>query len=75
MSNKEEGMAMDNRWTIRRVSGKARKQVEELHMMTGIPYGRLVSEAIGVWYNQFHTRKTARCPDDHFFWRTQPSES
>jgi hypothetical protein len=66
---------MDNRWTIRRVSEKAREQVEELHMMTGIPYGRLVSEAIGVWYNQFYTRKTVHCPDDHLFWRTRPSES
>ena len=75
MSNREEVVGMDNRWTIRRVSVKARKQVEELHMMTGIPYGRLVSEAIGVWYNQFHTRKPARGPDDHFFWRTQPSEA
>ena len=75
MSNNEEGMAMDNRWTIRRVSGEARKQVEELHMLTGIPYGRLVSEAIGVWYTQFRTGKPARCPEDHFFWRAQRSES
>jgi len=67
---------MDNsRWTVRRVSGEARTQVEELHMLTGIPYGRLVSEAIGVWYTQFRTSKRAHCPDDHFFWRTQPSES
>jgi hypothetical protein len=58
MSNNEEDMTMDNRWTIRRVSGEARKQIEELHMLTGIPYGRLVSEAITVWYNQFQTRKT-----------------
>jgi hypothetical protein len=72
MSNKEEGMTMDNRWTIRRVSGEARKQVEELHMMTGIPYGRLVSEAITVWYNQFQTSKPARCLHDHFFWHTPP---
>jgi hypothetical protein len=56
MSNKED-MAMDDRWTIRRVSGEARKQVEELHMLTGIPYGRLVSEAITIWYNQFQTSK------------------
>jgi hypothetical protein len=68
-------MAMDNRWTIRRVSGEARKQIEELHMLTGIPYGRLVSEAIAVWYNQCQTSKPARRSHDHFFWRTQPSES
>jgi hypothetical protein len=71
MSNNREEMTMDNRWTIRRVSTKARKQVEELHMVTGIPYGRLVSEAIGVWYNQFQRSETARCLDDHFFWRSQ----
>jgi len=72
MSNKEKGVVMDNRWgTIRRVSGEARKQVEELHMLTGIPYGRLVSEAITVWYNQFQTNKPARGLHDHFFWRAQ----
>ena len=43
---------MENKWTIRRVTGEARKQVEELHLLTGIPYGRLVSQAIGVWYDQ-----------------------
>lgn len=61
---------MDNRWTIRRVSGKTRKQVEELHMLTGIPYGRLVSKAIGVWYNQFRKTKTALFLDDSSYWRT-----
>jgi hypothetical protein len=74
MSNNEEGMAMGNRWTIRRVSGEARKQVEELHMLTGIPYGRLVSEAITAWYNQFRPSERAYCPEDHFFWRIQASE-
>lgn len=43
---------MDNRWTIRRVSEDAREQIEEVHSLTGIPYGRLVSEAIRVWYHQ-----------------------
>ena len=71
MSNNEEDMTMDNKWTIRKVSGKARKQIEELHMLTGVPYGRLVSQAIGVWYNDFQTRTD--CPEDHFFWRT-PAE-
>jgi hypothetical protein len=56
---------MDNRWTIRRVSGEARQKVEELHMVTGIPYGRLVSEAIRVWYAQLQKTKTWRLPDDH----------
>ena len=58
---------MDNRWTIRRVSGEARQQVEELHMLTGIPYGRLVSEAIRVWYAQLQKNKTWRFPEDHAF--------
>ena len=58
---------MDNRWTIRRVSGEARQQVEELHMLTGIPYGRLVSEAIRVWYAQLQKNKTWRLPEDHAF--------
>jgi hypothetical protein len=72
MSNNEEGMTMDNKWTIRRVSGEARKQIEELHVLTGIPYGRLVSEAIAVWYNDFQTRKTPHCPENRFFWHTPP---
>jgi len=42
---------MDNRWTIRKVSEDAREQIEEVHGLTGIPYGRLVSEAIRVWYD------------------------
>ena len=62
---------MENKWTIRRVTGEARKQVEELHLLTGIPYGRLVSQAIGVWYDQFQRSKMVRYRDDHFFWRTQ----
>lgn len=59
---------MDNRWTIRRVSVKARQQIEELHMLTGIPYGRLVSEAIGVWYNQMQPGDTGRLLNDHLMW-------
>jgi hypothetical protein len=62
---------MENKWTIRRVTGEARKQVEELHLLTGIPYGRLVSQAIGVWYDQFQRSKMVRSRDDHFLWRTQ----
>jgi hypothetical protein len=68
---------MDNRWTIRRVSGEARKQIEELHMLTGIPYGRLISEAIGRLGSGTLSSDQAerRCLEDHFFWRAQPSES
>ena len=58
---------MDNRWTIRSVSGEARQRVEELHMLTGIPYGRLVSEAIRVWYTHLQKNKTWRLPNDHSF--------
>jgi hypothetical protein len=54
---------MDNRWTIRRVSGKARRRVEEVHVLTGIPYGRLVSEAIRVWYDQLQPVGTAVAPE------------
>jgi hypothetical protein len=43
---------MDNRWTIRRVSKDARQQIEQVHGLTGIPYGRLLSEAIHIWYDQ-----------------------
>jgi hypothetical protein len=42
---------MDDRWTIRRVAEDARVMIEEVHGMTGIPYGRLVSEAIRVWFD------------------------
>jgi hypothetical protein len=62
---------MDNRWTVRRVSRKARKQIEELHLLTGIPYGRLVSEAIGVWYNQFQKTRKGRHPDGPLSWRME----
>jgi hypothetical protein len=41
---------MDDRWTIRRVAEDARAMVDEVHGMTGVPYGRLVSEAIRVWF-------------------------
>jgi hypothetical protein len=58
---------MDKRWTIRGVSPKARKEVEKLHRLTGIPYGRLVSEAIGICYNQFNYGKTARLLDEQLF--------
>ena len=42
---------MDDRWTIRRVSEDARAMVEEVHGITGVPYGRLVSDAIRVWFS------------------------
>jgi hypothetical protein len=42
---------MDNRWTIRRVAEDARAMVEEVHGVTGIPYGLLVSDAIRGWFD------------------------
>ena len=50
---------MDNRWTIRRVSSDARQQIEEVQELTGIPYGRLVSESIQVWYDQLQPAEPA----------------
>jgi hypothetical protein len=50
---------MDDRWTIRRVSGEARAMIEEVHGMTGVPYGRLVSEAILLWFDLLERDKTA----------------
>ena len=43
---------MDNKWTIRGVSEDARAMIDEVHDLTGIPMGRLVSEAIAEWYAQ-----------------------
>ena len=41
---------MDNKWTVRAVSEDARTMIEEVHEVTGIPMGRLVSDAIETWY-------------------------
>jgi hypothetical protein len=41
----------NDKWTIRRVSEDARSMIEEVHGLTGISYGRLVSEAIRVWFD------------------------
>jgi hypothetical protein len=40
----------DEKWTIRGVEGEARGVVEEIRSTTGIPYGRLITEAIWCWY-------------------------
>lgn len=42
---------MDERWTIRRVAADAREMIEEVHGLTGISYGRLVTQAIRVWFD------------------------
>ena len=41
---------MDNKWTVRAVSEDARAMIDEVHELTGIPMGRLVSDAIEAWY-------------------------
>ncbi len=41
----------DNRWTIRGVSEDARDAIEEVRELTGIPNGRLLSDAILYWYS------------------------
>jgi hypothetical protein len=43
---------MKDRWTIRRVSEDAHDMIDEVHGLTGISYGRLVSEAIRVWFDR-----------------------
>jgi len=43
---------MDNKWTIRSVTEDARTMIEEVHEVTGIPMGRLVSDAIETWYSE-----------------------
>ena len=54
-----EDHCMNDKWTIRRVSGDARAMIEEVHGLTGIPYGRLVSEAIRVWFDLLDQQSSA----------------
>ncbi len=49
----------DDKWTIRRVSQDARAKIEEVHGITGISYGRLVSEAIRVWFELLDQQRRA----------------
>lgn len=39
----------DQKWTIRGIDDEARDILEQIHDDTGIPYGRLVSQALWVW--------------------------
>lgn len=41
----------EQKWTIRGVEPAAREAVEEIRTATGIPYGRLLTEAIWTWYD------------------------
>ena len=41
---------MSTKWTVRGIAPDAREAVEEVHEITGIPRGRLLTEAIRVWY-------------------------
>ena len=56
----------DDKWTIRRVSEDARVMIEEVHEMTGVPYGRLVSETIGVWFDLMHQKNPAMTTNRFF---------
>jgi hypothetical protein len=55
----------NDKWTIRRVSQDARSMIEEVHGHTGIPYGRLVSEAIRVWFDLVDQENSAT-PQNRF---------
>ena len=43
---------MDKKWTVRGVEQDARDAVEEVHEVTGIPRGRLLTDAIRLWYSE-----------------------
>ena len=45
-------MADDTKWTVRGIAADAREAVEEVHELTGIPYGRLLTDAIRLWYSE-----------------------
>jgi hypothetical protein len=49
---------MNARWTIRNISGEARAMMDEMHEATGIPYGRLLTQAIQHWYASLPKNKT-----------------
>jgi hypothetical protein len=48
----------DNRWSVRNVADDARAMIEDVHEETGIPMGRLVAEAIRVWYDSLPEEET-----------------
>lgn len=39
------------KWTIRGIDPAARTAVEEIRAATGVPYGRLITDAIWTWYD------------------------
>jgi hypothetical protein len=41
----------EQKWTIRGVDPAARDAVEEIRAATGVPFGRLITEAIWTWYD------------------------
>lgn len=41
----------EEKWTIRGVDPAARTAVEEIRAATGVPYGRLITDAIWTWYD------------------------
>ena len=68
-------LRMVDRWTIRQVSDDARTMVEEVHELTGIPYGRLVTEAIRVWFDQLLDEGDPATPSTRFLTRPNASVS
>ena len=42
----------EQKWTIRGVDPDARAAVEAIRAATGIPFGRLITDAIWTWYDQ-----------------------
>lgn len=44
-------MELETKWTVRGVDPAAREALEEVRLATGIPYGRLLTEAIWTWYD------------------------
>ena len=40
----------EEKWTIRGIDAAAREVVEDIRAATGVPYGRLITDAIWTWY-------------------------
>ena len=44
-------MEHEEKWTVRGVDPAVREAVEEIRSATGIPFGRLLTQAIWTWYD------------------------
>lgn len=59
----------EEKWTIRGVSVEALEMICEVRDATGIPFGRLVTEAIELWYENLDVGepvKAFRLPDPNW---------